>query len=191
MPPGTFNLIQPGMNAPHLEISGSPHIIDWLQELEISLAFTTYQTCRLFLVGIKPDGRLSAFERMFDQAIGLYTTPERLHLSTKYQLWQLDNVLALGQLHNGYDKVYVPRIGYTTGDLDIHDVAVNNTGRLVFVCTRLNCLATVSQRHSCTPLWRPPFNFSDGVGGPLPSQRLGNVRGTTALRHGCESIRCS
>lgn len=144
------------MNAA-LEITGSPQIIDWLQELEIGLAFTTYQTCRLFLVGIKPDGRLSAFERMFDQAMGLYATQERLYLSTKYQLWQLDNVLELGQEHNGYDRVYVPRVSYTTGDLDIHDVVVDDTGRLVFVCTRLNCLATVSQRHSCTPLWQPPF----------------------------------
>lgn len=144
------------MKAPTLEITGSPHIVDWLQELEISLAFTTYQTCRLFLVGIKPGGRLSAFERMFNQAMGLSATQERLYLSTKYQLWQLDNVLELGQ-HNGYDKVYVPRIGYTTGDLDIHDVVVDDTGQVVFVCTRLNCLATVSQRHSCTPLWQPPF----------------------------------
>lgn len=144
-------------NASPLELTGSPHIIDWLQELQISLAFTTYQTCRLFLLGVKPNGRLSAFERMFDQAMGLYATQERLYLSTKYQLWQLDNVLAPGQVHNGYDKVYVPRISYTTGDLDIHDVAVDDTGRVVFVCTRLNCLATVSQRHSCTPLWQPPF----------------------------------
>lgn len=145
------------MNPPLLEVTGSPHIIEWLQELQISLAFTTYQTCRLFLVGIKPGGRLSAFERLFDQAMGLAATQERLYLSTKYQLWQLDNILTPGQEHNGYDKLYVPRIGYTTGDLDIHDVAVDSTGQVVFICTRLNCLATVSQRHSCTPLWQPPF----------------------------------
>lgn len=145
------------MIAPPLEISGSPQMINWLHELQISLAFTTYQTCRLFLLGIKPDGRLSAFERLFDSAMGLYATQDRLYLSTKYQLWQLDNVLAPGQEHNGYDKVYVPRIGYTTGNLDIHDIAVESTGRVIFVSSLLNCLATVSQRHSCTPRWQPPF----------------------------------
>jgi len=36
----------------------------------------------------------------------------------KYQLWQLDNVLAAGQLHQGYDRLYIPRIAHTTGDID-------------------------------------------------------------------------
>jgi len=89
--------------------------------------------------------------------MGLYATTERLYLSSKYQLWQMDNVLSPGQLYNGYDKLYVPRLGYTTGDLDIHDVVVDSDGRLIFVATLLNYLATLSSRHSCTPLWKPPF----------------------------------
>ncbi|NEP47064.1 MAG: TIGR03032 family protein, partial [Okeania sp. SIO2H7] len=59
--------------------------------------------------------------------------------------------------YNGYDKLYVPRIGYTTGDLDLHDLAIDADGRIIFVSSLLNCLATVSDRHSCTPLWHPPF----------------------------------
>ncbi|MFB2975468.1 DUF4915 domain-containing protein [Microseira sp. BLCC-F43] len=27
----------------------------------------------------------------------------------------------------------------------------------LFVSSLLNCLATVSERYSCTPLWKPPF----------------------------------
>jgi len=49
--------------------------------------------------------------------MGLYATPERLYMSSRYQLWQFDNVLASGQLDNGYDKLYVPRIAYTTGEI--------------------------------------------------------------------------
>ncbi len=62
-----------------------------------------------------------------------------------------------GQLHNGHDAVYVPRAGYTTGDIDLHDLAVQGDGRVVFVATSFNCLATLSQRYSFQPLWRPPF----------------------------------
>ena len=62
-----------------------------------------------------------------------------------------------GQIYDGYDKLYIPRIGYTTGDLDVHDVAVDSDGQIIFVATRLNCLATVSDRNSCTPLWHPRF----------------------------------
>jgi uncharacterized protein (TIGR03032 family) len=66
-------------------------------------------------------------------------------------------VLRPGQLHEGYDRLYVPRTGHTTGDLDIHDVAVEAGGRVVFVNTRFNCLATLHPRDSFAPLWRPPF----------------------------------
>ena len=51
----------------------------------------------------------------------------------------------------------MPQVGYTTGDLDIHDVAVDAAGRPVFVATLFGCLATTSETHSFTPLWRPPF----------------------------------
>ena len=57
----------------------------------------------------------------------------------------------------GYDVAYVPRVGYTTGDLDVHDIAVDADGRVIFVCTLFGCLATLSERASFQPLWRPPF----------------------------------
>ncbi len=107
-----------------LEITCSRHFLSWLQEQQISLAFTTYQTNRLFLIGLKPNGQLSGFERLFDRAMGLWATSNHLYLSTRYQLWQFDNVLNPGQLYKGYDQLYVPRIAYTTGDLDIHDVVM-------------------------------------------------------------------
>jgi protein O-GlcNAc transferase len=129
----------------------------WLQENGISLAMTTYQTSRLILVGVNPQENLSVFERLFKRAMGLFTTPDRLYLSSKYQIWQLNNVLEIGQLYNGYDKLFIPRIGYTTGDLDVHDLANDSTGRIIFVSSILNCLATISDRHSCIPLWKPAF----------------------------------
>ncbi|MGF2036395.1 MAG: TIGR03032 family protein [Nostoc sp. CmiVER01] len=141
-----------------VEMLTSRHFVDWLQLQQISLAFTTYQSSRLMLLGVNAHGQLSGFERVFDRAMGLYATPERIYLSSKSQLWQLDNVLTPGQLYDGYDKLYIPRIAYTTGDLDIHDLVVEaDTERIIFISTILNCLATVSDRHSCIPLWKPKF----------------------------------
>jgi hypothetical protein len=37
----------------------------------------------------------------------------------KYQLGQLDNVLAAFGQHQGDDRLYIPRIAHTTGDIDI------------------------------------------------------------------------
>src|SRR5262249_25444545 len=62
-----------------------------------------------------------------------------------------------GLRHEGHDRLYVPRVGYTTADLDIHDVVVEASGRVVFVNTRFGCLATLDERDSFKPLWRPPF----------------------------------
>lgn len=149
---------------PPLEISCSRYFIDWLSQQKISLAFTSYQTHRLFLLGVKPDGKISIFERIFDRAMGLYALPNRLYLSSRYQIWQLDNVLNPGEFHQGYDQLYVPRVGYTTGDLDTHDICYGVSPQLgieqptlMFVNTLYSCLATLSERHSFKPLWQPPF----------------------------------
>ena len=145
------------MSQAPIEISCSRNFLEWLHLQQISLAFTTYQTNRLFLVGIKPDGKLSTFERMFVRAMGLATTTDRMYLATRYQIWQFDNNLRPGETYKHYDKVYVPHVGYTTGDLDVHDVAVDSSGNLVFVNTLYNCLATLSDSYSFKALWQPRF----------------------------------
>lgn len=58
---------------------------------------------------------------------------------------------------NGYGRLYVPEVGYTTGDLDIHDIVVDRDGRVVFANTVFGCLAQLALRHSFVPLWQPPF----------------------------------
>jgi len=83
--------------------------------------------------------------------------PESLWMSSLFQLWRLENALEPGRDHDGFDRLYVPRVAYTTGDLDVHDIAVDGDGRVVFVNTLFSCLATVSDRHSFVPLWVPPF----------------------------------
>ena len=155
--PKSENGATPASNpAKKLQFSYSRQLLDWLQQENISFAFTTYQTCRLGLIGVH-NQRLVGFERLFDRAMGLYAQADSLYLSTKYQVWHLENVLAQGQSYQGHDKLYIPRTGYTTGDLDIHDIVVDRDGQLLFVSSLLNCLATTSERNSCTPLWKPPF----------------------------------
>ncbi len=88
--------------------------------------------------------------------MGLYATPDRLYLSSRYNLWQVNHIVTLEQLYKGYDKLYLTRIGYTISDLNIHDIAVNNIQEVIFVSSLLNCLATVREKNSCI-LWKPPF----------------------------------
>lgn len=128
-----------------------------MAEHNISLACTTYQAGKLFLLGLQPDGRLSVFERTFKRCMGLCATDQTLWMSSLYQLWRFENALPADHRHQGYDRLYVPRLSHITGDLDIHDIAIDAAGNLIFVNTLFSCLATPSPTHSFVPVWRPPF----------------------------------
>jgi uncharacterized protein (TIGR03032 family) len=142
---------------PKLSIDASRQFTQWLVEHHLSLAFTTYQSGKLFFIGVKPDGRLWVHERTFNRCMGLAGDGQSLWMSSLYQLWRFENALAPGEQHQGCDRLYVPQTGYTTGDIDIHDVALDRQRRPVFVATLFSCLATVSETHSLRPLWKPPF----------------------------------
>jgi len=157
---------EPTDPAPSFEITTSRNLLGWMADTGLSLAFTTYQTGKLFLLGLQPNGRFSVFERTFNRCMGLCGTPDgqTLWMSSLYQLWRFENVLEPGQsAGEGYDRLYVPIKGHTTGDVDIHDLVVQRRptaeggDRPVFACTLFNCLATVSETHSLQPLWKPPF----------------------------------
>jgi uncharacterized protein (TIGR03032 family) len=140
-----------------IEIVCSPYFLEFLQANAISIGLTTYQTNRLFLFGLKTDQSLSVFERLFDRPMGLYTESDRLFLATRSQIWQFCNVLAENETERGYDRLFIPRIGYTTGELDIHDVNLDDNQHPLFVNTLYSCLATVSDRFSFDVVWKPPF----------------------------------
>ena len=163
---------------PALEINASRQFTSWLASQNLSLVFTTYQAGKVFFIGLRQNGELSVFERTFERCMGLYAHNSSLYMSSLYQLWRLENALEPGQVAEGYDAVYVPQVGYITGDLDIHDVVLVeppqlrgdqevepqvpslNNGRLggvVFVNTLFSCLATISETKSFVPLWKPPF----------------------------------
>lgn len=140
-----------------LEILTSRHFPDWLDQLRISLAFSTYQTGKLFLVGLGEAGRPSVFERTFNRCMGLWSNGQSLWLASAFELWRLENVLRGDETLDGFDRLYVPRMGYITGDVDVHDIAVDADGRVAFISTLFSCLATTSERDNFSPLWRPPF----------------------------------
>jgi uncharacterized protein (TIGR03032 family) len=143
--------------APLFEITTSRHLMSWMAEQKLSLALTTYQIGKLFLLGLKGSADLSIFERSFNRCMGLCPTANGFYMSSLHQMWRFENLFTQGQQQDGYDRLYLPQVANTTGDLDIHDMAVDADGRLVFVNTLFGCLATLSETCSFKPLWRPPF----------------------------------
>ncbi len=160
-PPSAPATERSARSAPPVRIRCTPGFLGWLAAEDLSLAFTTYQTNRLFFLGRTwdPAGepRLSGFERLLDRPMGLAMEPDGLWVATRFQMWRFEQVLAAGEEHEGYDRLYVPRTGRVTGEVDAHDVAVTADGDVVFVNTLYSCLARLSPDHSFEPLWRPPF----------------------------------
>lgn len=181
----------PVSSQPWLNAIGSRYFLDWLQQQRCSLAFTTYQTGKLFLVGRKSasgagvsandaDQALSIFERTYNHCMGMCASSDArtIWLSSRYQIWRMEqapaNVVPYRPVEGtstdgddanqppqwigrGYDVAYIPRVGYTTGHIDVHDMGIDVDGRLIFVNTMFGCLATFSERANFKPLWRPPF----------------------------------
>lgn len=140
----------------------SPGLSAWLAQQQVSLALTTYQAGRLFLVGRKPDGGLRAHERLIEHCQGLWTDGTTLWASGKSMLWRFRNDLPHGaRTERGADRRFVPREGRVTGAIDIHDIAFGEAGGgligPIFVATTYNCLATISDVASFRPIWRPHF----------------------------------
>ena len=164
---------------PWLAAFSSRSFCDWLEQQQCSLAFTTYQSGKLFLVGRKADrfaaAPFSIYNRNFTHCMGMCASADArtLWVSSRYQIWRLERTPAVAVPYRipgtnsdeetpqwadqGYDFAYVPRIGYTTGHIDVHDMGIDADGRLVFVNTMFGCLATLSERANFKPIWRPPF----------------------------------
>jgi len=141
-------------------LTSSGNFAAWLAKTNGSLAFTTYQAGKLFLIGVRPDGRLSIFERTFPRSMGLAVSADgrTLALATQYQVHRFDNVMRARTLSaDGHDALYAPHAGWVTGDVDAHDVGFGADERPLFVNTQFSCIAKVSDGHSFTPVWKPPF----------------------------------
>jgi len=146
-------------NAPEIEYSISNGLLARLAQLNISLAFTSYQSGLLSVLGRKPQGGLHLHQSAVAKPMGLCVGDNgRLTLASAAQIIRYENVLEPHERVNAmFDACYMPRNAHLTGDLDAHDIGIDGDGRPVFVNTRFNCLATTSSRHSFELVWKPPF----------------------------------
>lgn len=142
-----------------VEYSLSNGLVNRLNRLNVSLAFTSYQSGLLYLLGHKQEGGAHLHQAALPKPMGLCTDEEgRLTLASGANIIRFENILEPHQrINNTFDICYMPRIIHVTGDLDAHDIGIDATGRPIFVNTRFNCLATVSPRHSFEMVWKPPF----------------------------------
>ena len=135
-------------------VHASAGFADWLRQRRLSLAVACSKPGKLLLIGTGPDGRLSIFERNFPLCRALWASSQTLWLASGIHVWRLENVLD-EPTADGFDRCFVPRAGFTTGELDVADLAADAAGRPVFASPRFDCVATLHRRLNFTPIWRP------------------------------------
>ncbi len=130
-----------------------------LTGLGLSIAFSSYQSGLLYLVGTKPDGGVNIHQMSLPRPMGLHRHGAHgLSVAADDQILHFQNVLEPKERMNDiFDAGFMPRRSEFTGRLDLHDLGVDADGRSIFVNTRYNCLATPDPRHSFREVWRPPF----------------------------------
>ncbi len=142
-----------------VEYSVSGGLVTKLANLNISIAFTSYQSGLLYFVGRNKDGGINIHQASLPKPMGLCMDDKGgLTMTGGYQIMRFENILEPEQrINHTFDACYVPRTVHVTGHLDAHDVGIDNSGNPIFVNTRFNCLATVSERHSFKMTWKPDF----------------------------------
>jgi len=141
----------------NFQLRPSLRLHQWLAEQNLCFAFTTYQSGQVFVIGRKADDSLLYTVRTYEHAMGITVHGDEMHLGTLYQVWHFRNRLPSGTVQADYDAVFTPRSCHVTGHVAIHDLAMEDSGRLVFVSTMFNCLATVDNEYNLRPIWKPPW----------------------------------
>lgn len=138
--------------------SQSNGLIALLMKLNLSVAFTSYQSNYFYLLGHR-GGAGHLHQCAIPRPMGLARDgASGLLLSAGHQLIRFENPLVSHERINDiFDACYVPRTIHMTGELDAHDVGIDADGVPIFVNTRMNCLARPDPRHSFAEVWRPGF----------------------------------
>ena len=150
---------QPATPEPQVEYSTSAGLANLFRRLGVAIGFTSYQSGLLYMVGINPQGGINIHQAAMPKPMGLNREADGgLILASGYQIMRFKNVLEPEQqINHTFDACYVPRTVHVTGHLDAHDVGIGVDGKPIFVNTRYNCLATISERHSFEMVWKPEF----------------------------------
>lgn len=146
--------------AARIDCSATPAFTEWLSSAGGSVAATTYQAGKVVLAGWN-GFQVTMLLRHFDKPMGLAVNDAGLALACRHEIWFFANapLLAHGYVENQpgrYDALYLPRMAWFTGDLNLHDIAFGGD-QLWIVNTRFSCLSTLSPQFNFVPVWQPSF----------------------------------
>ena len=140
----------------------SPQVPELLLKLNCTIAISTYQAGKLVFISPKDEDSLSQLPRNFNKAMGIAEDFEnqKLAVACKDEVILFKNSSELAYYYpnapNKYDALYMPRITFHTGAVDIHDLSFGLNGEIYAVNTLFSCIIKLDENYSFTPMWSPP-----------------------------------
>lgn len=139
----------------------SPQLPELLLSLNCTIAITTYQAGKVVLISPNPDKeRLTTLPRTFSKPMGIDVDQNRMLIALKDEVILLENSVELAKFYpnkqNVYDSLWLPRVTYYTGQVDMHDIAFGDDG-IYAINTSFSCLCKVDGNYNFKPIWKPPF----------------------------------
>ena len=134
-----------------------------LQQLNCSIAISTYQAGKVVFISAKDDNSLVQLPRNFEKAMGIAeeTKSDKIAVACKDQIIVFRNSSNLAKFYpkapDKYDALYLPRITFHTGAIDIHDLNFGKNEELYAVNTLFSSIVKISDDYNFTPYWTPPF----------------------------------
>lgn len=141
----------------------TPQVPELLKNLNCSIAISTYQAGKLIFISAKDEHNLIQLPRTFHKPMGIARHPgeDRLALATRDEVIVFSNSedLAAHYPNNPgtYDGLYLPRLTYHTGPIDVHDLSFGKDSRLFAVNTLFSSIVEIDSHYNYKPYWHPPF----------------------------------
>ena len=134
-----------------------------LQQLNCSIAISTYQAGKVVFISAKNEKSLIQIPRNFEKAMGIAedTQNDKIAIACKDEVIVFRNSNDLAKFYpkspNKYDSLYLPRATFHTGAIDIHDLNFGDDGELYAVSTLFSSIVKIDDNFNFIPFWTPPF----------------------------------
>jgi uncharacterized protein (TIGR03032 family) len=141
--------------------SYSPGLPALLQELNCTIALSTFQAGKVIFLSAEDEDTLLQLPRTFPKPMGIALKGDKMAIACLDEVLVLANSPALAAHYPGrkntYDALFMPRTTYHTGQIDIHDLGWGLAGQLLAINTSFSCIIQIDDNFSFTPIWKPPF----------------------------------
>ena len=145
---------------PPFSYAYSPNLPELLLGLECSIAISTYQTGKVVIFSAQDENQLVQLPRNFEKPMGMELHDNKWYVATRDEIIVTANAPGMAKNYpanpNVYDSLFIPRVTYHTGSLDMHDISYTDQG-LVGANTMFSCLSKFNEDFSFSPIWQPHF----------------------------------